>query len=72
MGIVAKDGEKIIESGEIITVNVYKVSQDQKELLERQAEEKVEKARNEALTKIRERYEQLKRSESRRTAPETE
>ncbi|WP_282942754.1 hypothetical protein [Paenibacillus sp. RC67] len=63
-----KDGENILETGEIITVNVYKVSHDQKEMLERQAEERVTKAREEALTKIRERYTQrMKKSESRPT-----
>lgn len=66
---VFKDGENIMETGEIITVNVYKVSQDQKEKLEGQAEERITKARKEALTKIRERYEKrMKKSESQRTA----
>ncbi|WP_282940503.1 hypothetical protein [Paenibacillus sp. RC67] len=64
-GTVFKDGEKIMETGEIITVNVYKISQEQKEMHERQAEERVDKARKEALTKICERYEQgIKKSKS--------
>ncbi|MFC3770111.1 Cof-type HAD-IIB family hydrolase [Paenibacillus sp. GCM10012303] len=67
-GIVSKEGENIRETNEIITVNVYKTSPDRKEVLERQAGEKVEKAREEALTKIRERYEQRKQSERRRPA----
>lgn len=56
--IVLRDGEKIVEVGEVISTNVFKVSPEQKEILERQSEVKVEKACNEALTKIRERYNQ--------------
>ena len=53
-----RDGEKIVEVGEVISTNVFKVSPEQKEILERQSEVRVEKACNEALTKIRERYNQ--------------
>lgn len=45
-------------SNEIITTKVYKVSPELKEELERQSAERLEKAREEAITKIRERYEQ--------------
>lgn len=53
-----KDGDKIFETGQIILKNVYKVSQEQNEILEGQSEKRVENARKEALTKIRERYNQ--------------
>ena len=53
-----RDGEKIVEVGEVISTNAFKVSPEQKEILERQSEVRVEKACNEALTKIRERYNQ--------------
>jgi len=58
------DGEKKIpeaettfETTEVITTNVYRVSPEQKELVDRLAEEKLEKLREEAIPNIRERYE---------------
>ncbi|MBE1447346.1 hypothetical protein [Paenibacillus sp. OAS669] len=49
----------IYETGEIITAKVYKVSQEQKEELDRLSAERHEKLLEEAIPKIRERYEQL-------------
>ncbi|MFC0335255.1 hypothetical protein ACFOLF_00225 [Paenibacillus sepulcri] len=49
----------VYETGEIITTKVYKVSPEQKEELERLSAERFEKLREEAIPKIRERYEQL-------------
>lgn len=43
---------------EVITMNVYKVSPEQKENLDRLAEEKIKKEREGAIPKIREQYEQ--------------
>ncbi|WIV21225.1 hypothetical protein QPK24_11365 [Paenibacillus polygoni] len=53
-----RDGEKIVEVGKVTSTTVFKVSPEQKEILERQSEVKLEKAYSEALTKIRERYNQ--------------
>jgi exosome complex RNA-binding protein Rrp4 len=44
---------------DIITTKVYKVSPEQKEELDLQSAEKLKKLREEAIPKIRERYEQL-------------
>lgn len=58
MNGVLKDGDKIIKTGEVISKNVYKVSQEQSEALIQQAEERVENARKAAMLNIRERYNQ--------------
>ncbi|MGZ9585767.1 hypothetical protein [Paenibacillus marinisediminis] len=50
--------ETVFETAEVITTYVYKVSPEQKEKLDRLAEERFQKAREEAIPKIRERYEQ--------------
>ena len=47
------------ETGEIITTKVYKVNPEQKEELDRLSASRLEKLREEAISKIRERYEQL-------------
>ena len=49
----------VYETGEIITTKVYKVSSEQKEDLDRLSAERHEKLREEAIPKIRKRYEQL-------------
>lgn len=54
--------ETVFETGEIITTKVYKVSQKQKEGLDRLSVEKLERLREEAIPKIRERYELMIRS----------
>ncbi|MGO4543021.1 hypothetical protein [Paenibacillus sp. 2TAB19] len=55
-----QDPEKTVyQTSEIITTKVYKVSSEQKEELDRLSTEKLEKLREGAIPKIRERYEQL-------------
>ncbi|MGO4375819.1 hypothetical protein AB4Z21_34740, partial [Paenibacillus sp. MCAF20] len=57
-----QDPEKaktVYQTSEIITTKVYKVSSEQKEELDRLSTEKLEKLREGAIPKIRERYEQL-------------
>lgn len=49
----------IYETGEIITAKVYKVSEKQKEELDRLSAERHEKLLEEAIPKIREQYEKL-------------
>lgn len=46
------------ETTGVITANVYKVSPEQKEQLELLAEERLQKAREEAIPNILKRYEQ--------------
>ncbi|GGF91334.1 hypothetical protein GCM10010912_40440 [Paenibacillus albidus] len=49
----------VFETTEVISAKVYKVNPEQKEKLDRLAEERLEQTRKEAIPKIRERYEQL-------------
>ncbi|MDQ1914352.1 hypothetical protein RAC89_28645 [Paenibacillus sp. GD4] len=49
----------VFETGEIITAKVYKVSPEQKEELDRLSAERHEKLLQNAIPKIRARYEQL-------------
>jgi len=49
----------VYETGEILTAKVYKVSPEQKEELDRLSAERHEKLLEEAIPKIRARYEQL-------------
>lgn len=51
--------QRYYETGEIITAKVYKVSQEEKEELDRLPAERHEELLGEAIPKIRERYEQL-------------
>jgi len=51
--------ETTFETAEIISTNVYRVSPEQNKMVDRLAEEKLEKAREEALPNIRERYNRL-------------
>jgi hypothetical protein len=50
--------ETKFETAEVITTIVYKVSPEQKEKLDRLAEERLEKTCEEAVPKILERYQQ--------------
>ncbi|GGD89595.1 hypothetical protein [Paenibacillus nasutitermitis] len=50
--------ETVFITTEVITSKVYKVSPEQKEELDRLAEERMKKAREEAIPKIRKLYEQ--------------
>ncbi|WP_169081286.1 hypothetical protein [Paenibacillus sp. PL91] len=55
-----KDLERAITvfvTTEVITTNVYKVNPEQKEKHDRLTEERIKKAREEAIPKIREQYE---------------
>ncbi|MBT2293454.1 hypothetical protein J7E73_31055 [Paenibacillus albidus] len=49
----------VFETTEVISAKVYKVNPEQKEKLDRLAEERLEQTRKEAIPKILERYEQL-------------
>ncbi len=49
----------VYETSEIITAKVYKISPEQKEELNRLSADRIEKLREGAIPKIRERYEQL-------------
>lgn len=51
-------GNGVADGREVITTIVYKVSPEQREKLDRLAEERLKKASEEAISKIRERYEQ--------------
>ncbi len=51
--------ETVYVTGEIITAKVYKVSPEQKEVLDRLSAERHEKLLKDAIPKIRARYEQL-------------
>lgn len=51
--------EIVYETSEVITAKVYKVSSEQKEELDRLSADRIEKLREGAVPKIRERYEQL-------------
>jgi DNA-directed RNA polymerase subunit F len=55
-------GEIVFEAGKMIETKVYKISPEQKEELEHISDRRLEQMREEATTKIRERYEQLIRS----------
>ncbi|MFD0713814.1 hypothetical protein [Paenibacillus sp. GCM10027626] len=55
---VLEKGKIVFETSEVIATNVYKVSPEMKERFDRLAEERIKQAREEALPKIRERYEQ--------------
>jgi len=48
--------ETTFETTEIISTNVYRVSPEQNKMVDRLAEEKLEKARKEAIPNIQERY----------------
>lgn len=52
--------EIIFETAEVIVTKVNKVSPEEKEKLDRLAEKRIEKAREEAISKIRERYNRIK------------
>lgn len=58
---LAKAGTVYV-TGEIITTKVYKVSPEQKEGLDLLSVERLERLREEAIPKIRERYKQMIRS----------
>lgn len=49
----------VYESSEIITTKVYKVSQEQKEELDRLSAERLERLSEGAIPRIRKRYEQM-------------
>lgn len=51
----------VIETAEVITTQVYRVTPEQKAELDRLAEERLEQARRDAVPKLRERYEQRMR-----------
>ncbi|WP_314590419.1 hypothetical protein [Paenibacillus terrigena] len=53
-----KKAEMVFETTDVLTENVYKITPEEKEKLDRLAEDRIDKARNEAIPKIRERYEQ--------------
>lgn len=53
-----KESGKVFITTEVISTNVYRVSPEQKEALDRLSEEKLERMKEEALPKLRERYEQ--------------
>ncbi|GIP38433.1 hypothetical protein J31TS4_17130 [Paenibacillus sp. J31TS4] len=50
--------EAVYTTAEVITTNVYKVSPEQKEELDRLAEERRKRLHQEAILRIRERYEE--------------
>jgi hypothetical protein len=61
-------GKIVFEAGEMIETKVYKISPEQKEELEHISDRRLEQMREEATTKIRERYEQLIRSRQQQSA----
>ncbi len=54
-----KKTKMIYETGEIITTEIYRVSPEEKDELDRLSAERIERLREEAIPNIRKRYEQL-------------